>query len=451
MHSPRKRALPVHHVMVISHYWYPENGVPQRRWQWLSGLLTDASYRVTAIAPPPHYLRNVSTNKWWNSLRSSRNRGPESGPQGERIVRASFIPVNHSLTSKSLNQLWSALSTVRIAVGQRVRGTMERPDVVVGTVPAIPTAVAAFMVAKIWRAPLVIDLRDAWPELLDTSESWNAATGTTSRRERLLSGLPMRLVKGVVTRALNSVFKAADALIVTSEQHRQDLVARFHAPAHSVVTVRNVFPPATMPETPAAPDHARGEKPGAHLHVLYAGTIGRAQNLSNAVHAAHLAAREGVHITLRMIGAGAAKQEIMKEAGELGVDVEMLGRVTPDQLHEHYAWADTALVHLTDWPPLRKAVPSKTFELMALGMHITGVVAGEAADLIEDLGAGAVVAPESPEDLARTWACLAQDRSLLAVDERAAAWVEDEYAHRGPARFLQLIGDVIGAKGRVRG
>ncbi|WP_311475469.1 glycosyltransferase family 4 protein [uncultured Corynebacterium sp.] len=437
--------------MVISHYWYPENGVPQRRWQWLTGLLVDEGYSVTAIAPPPHYLRNISTKRWWQSLHSTKNRGPETGPQGEKIDRASFIPASHSLTSKSLNQLWSAISTIRIAATQRAFRQKPRPDLVIGTVPAIPTAVASYAVAKVWKSPLVIDLRDAWPELLETSDSWNAATGAVSRREKLLSGLPMTVMKRLATWTLNRIFASAEAIIVTSEQHRFDLIDALNTTPERVVTVRNVFPPeipllsATQSSLSGRTEEDRTPESTKFLHVLYAGTIGRAQNLSNAVIAAHLAKQRGVHIKLRLIGAGAAKQEVVKLAQELGVDVEVFGRVPPDQLQQHYVWADTALVHLTDWPPLSKAVPSKTFELMALGIHITGVVSGEAAQLIDELGAGSVVSPENPRLLAETWTTLARDRSLLNPDAQAAAWVEEELSQTGPTQFLRLVEEVINA------
>ena len=437
--------------MVISHYWYPENGVPQRRWQWLAGLLADEEFNVSAIVPPPHYLRTISKGRWWRSLRSTKNRGPDTGPQGERIIRASFIPASHSLTSKSLNQLWSAISTIRIAIFQRTFRQLPRPNVVIGTVPAIPTAVAACVVAKIWRSPLIIDLRDAWPELLETSESWNAATGTVSRREQLLSGLPMTIMKRVATWTLNRIFDSAEAIIVTSEQHRIDLLNSSHRTPDSVVTVRNVFPPE-IPHVPSAKSSfshdlaiGYGAERTNSLNVLYAGTIGRAQNLSNAVIAAHLAEQYGVQVKLRLIGAGAAKQEVVKLAQQLGVDVEIFGRVPPNQLLQHYMWADSALVHLTDWPPLSKAVPSKTFELMSLGIHITGVVSGEAARLINELGAGSVVPPEHPQLLAQTWSVLAKEPTHRAPDPRAAAWVEEEFKETGPTRFLGLIRSVINA------
>lgn len=65
-----------------------------------------------------------------------------------------------------------------------------------------------------------------------------------------------------------------------------------------------------------------------------------------------------------------------------------------------YEWADTALVHLTDWEPLDKAVSSKTYELMSVGIHISGVVKSETARIIKLFEAGDTVSPENPHELA---------------------------------------------------
>src|SRR5699024_10578301 len=139
-----------------------------------------------------------------------------------------------------------------------------------------------------------------------------------------------------------------------------------------IALVRNVFPEEVERNV------SKGEKRALRkINVLYAGTLGRAQNLSNAIRAAAIAEKEGYDVDLRFVGAGAARQELVRVAKELGINVEFSSRIAAEDLNEHYAWADTALVHLTDWPPLEQAVPSKTYELMSCGIHVCAVAAGE--------------------------------------------------------------------------
>lgn len=433
-------------IMILSHYWHPENGVPQRRWQWLTELLQKHGDQVIAITPPPHYVRKLPPFSWVRSFFASFRPTIREGSVGEQKLNTSFVPASHSLTSKSVNQVWAALSSIRIAIQLRTKKSFPPPDVVIGTVPAIPTALASYATARVWDAPHILDLRDAWPELLEASENWNAAIGAPSLRERLLAGSPLKLAKFIATVSLNHIIKQSDAVVVTTDQHRNDLIKRYTLSHDRVITVRNVFPPA-LPEIdcPSSSLHHEVDRtPQKTLNVLYAGTVGRAQNLSNAVKAAQIARTDGIDIRLRIIGAGAAKRQLAIDSSQLNVPLEILGKVTPSELQDHYAWADTALVHLTDWPALEKAVPSKTFELMALGIHISGVVCGEAATLIDSLGAGHVVAPEHPELLAALWKTLASDRTLLNVDSQAREWVRQEYLFRGPQRFLGLIENIVG-------
>ena len=97
-------------------------------------------------------------------------------------------------------------------------------------------------------------------------------------------------------------------------------------------------------------------------------------------------------------------------------------------------------MHLTDWKPLDWTVPSKTFELMELGIHISGVLSGESAELVTQLEAGDVVPPERPEELARLWKSLAEDRTKLQVSEDGRQWVKEQRDKYAPQALLDVLG-----------
>lgn len=46
-------------ILIVSQYWYLENGVPQRKWMWLTKILVDAGHEMSGIALLPHYERQV--------------------------------------------------------------------------------------------------------------------------------------------------------------------------------------------------------------------------------------------------------------------------------------------------------------------------------------------------------------------------------------------------------
>lgn len=426
-------------ILVISQYWAPENGVPQRRWSWLTRTLVEAGHEVCVLSPPPHYLRDQSFSEWSKSRFARQKNVVEKGDAGETIIRSGYLPGGMSITKKVVNQASVALGSLKKVVEREGPVRSFSPDIVIGTVPALPTALVTFVAAKRVGAPYIIDLRDAWPELLEYSGQWNAAVGEASLRQKILSKGPLQLVLFITQRVLRMVYSRADAILVTSECLGERLrEEKTHAT--DVTTIRNVFPPETKVARPA-----RGDTEKTNLNVLYAGTLGRAQNLENALHAAKLAGNAGVEVNLRFVGAGAARNELQRTARDLGVNAEFLTRRGAGDLAEHYLWADTALVHLTDWEPLQRAVPSKTYELIDQQLHISGVVAGETARLITALMVGDVVPPEQPEALARLWCALVKDPSQLQIGETGIQWLSRERDKVAPKTLLDCVNRVKGS------
>lgn len=425
-------------ILIISQYWAPENNIPARRWEWLAGLLTNAGYEVTVVAPPPLYQRNMSVKQWWKEQRKFSKRYPEEGNSGETIYRSPFFPAGLSLTQRAIAQAVVALGSILTFI-KRTGGLRNyKPDLVIGTVPAIPTAAAAFILAKKFDVPYAIDLRDAWPDLLDEVGNWNKVTGVVSFRERILRHGPFHILSGLTRSMLYSALRNADSILVTSSylanelKNRDAIKKRGQAPV--IKTVRNVFPVKSRHRKNFA---HRGKKPA--LNILYAGTLGRAQNLENALRAVEIARARGVDLTLRLVGTGVAREALVQYRDIHNLPVEIWPTHAAGDLSEHYEWADTALVHLTDWEALKQAVPSKTYELMELGIHICGVVEGETADLIISLGAGHVVEPEEPERLADLWQEIAKNRTILDVSPQAAEWVIEQREKCTPRKFLATI------------
>lgn len=422
-------------ILILSQYWYPENGVPQRRWSWLSKLLVQAGHEVTVVAPPPHYARHIPFRMWLQE-RKQDHFSNDFGPSGERIVRSGYLPAGRSLTSRALNQGFVSLGMASAAMSRKGQLRTYRPDLVIGTVPAIPTAFVTPLLAKWFGCPYVIDLRDAWPDLLVERAQWNEGTGDRSIREQILSRGPVQLLSSVTERLLYRSFRLAVGIIVTSSALEKHLVKRsqFKGKTPQTATIRNVFPPKT---NYCATD--KSNRPSGTLRVLYAGTFGRAQKLSNALQAVALAAAQGVDIRLRLVGAGAALPELRRMLEVEDIPVEIISRIPAEELYGHYDWADTALVHLTNWDALERTVPSKAYELMASGIHITGVVAGEVAGLITELEAGEVIPPEDPEALAAAWIALATDRSRLAVSEKGRQWVRQQRDVAAPTALMSFL------------
>lgn len=425
-------------ILVLSQYWTPENGVPQRRWSWLSKILVQAGHDVLVIAPPPHYERRLELQHWFSRKNIFGADEIETGESGEKILRSGFFPAGPSLTNRILNQASVAFSMLLMQATKRASIKHFDPDLVIGTVPALPTAMVTRIIAKQLRTPYIIDLRDAWPDLLKEKGDWNSGTGKRSVREIVLTKGPFQLMTALTGCAINYVLRHADGIVTTSQDLTEHLEAedreRCGAFVRPIRTVRNVFPPKSE-----FISSDKGQRRSSALNVLYAGTVGRAQKIDNAVKAVKIAQDRGYDINFRIVGDGATWHATKETIEAIGINATIEHRVPAKDLQNIYEWADTALVHLTNWEPLNRTVPSKTYELMSLGVHTTAVVQGEAARLVEELGAGVVVPPETPEALANAWAMLIDDRSKLTVSPSGREWVIEQRDGVVPEAFLNII------------
>lgn len=130
---------------------------------------------------------------------------------------------------------------------------------------------------------------------------------------------------------------------------------------------------------------------------------------------------------MRIAGGGAHLDSVMSLAEEKKLPIKFLGRIPFEAMMHHYEWADTALVHLQSWTPMKYTIPSKLFEAMQVGKHISAAVSGEAAEIVLSSGAGDVVTPMCPEELAQLWFDLCADRTRLDVAGRGEAWFESDH------------------------
>lgn len=409
-------------ILLVSHYYAPENNAPQRRWSALAPLLRAHGHELVVFAPPPHYPGGTLDDPHGEHAVGSRS----TGVHGETVYRVRFREHGPGLRSRSADQAVAALDTVRSAL-VRLRRRADRPDVVVSTAPGLPSIAAGWALSLAWRVPHVIEMRDAWPDLIHASGMLHDGRRTVSRRRRVATHAADRTVTWLQRRA--------DAVVATTDTFAEVLRARG---MRTVAVIRNGAPVDAVP----ALERPRDE---GGLHVLYVGTVGRSQGLETAVQAAAAARALGIDVRLRIVGGGALHTELRALAESLGAPVDFVGRVLADKVPAHYVWADTVLVSLRDWPPFAWTVPSKLYEALAVGRHISAAVAGEAAHLVSGTGAGTVVPPGDVDSLVRLWGELAADRSLLQTPPTGREWA---LANAGftelAAGYDTLLREVVG-------
>lgn len=414
--------------MIIAQQWEPDEGTPQRRWAWLTKTLVDAGHCVEVVTPAPHYPTGRLTSDDPNVQPGAVARGRN----GERIWRTKFREHSQLLFSRVLSQ--GATAYYGILVSSALTKKLN-PDVILTTAPPIPAVHTAAIVAGLHRVPLIIDLRDVWPDLLKYMQQWRDSTVRRGLVPFLKDTL-FQVAAAAGCASLSFILDRASGIITTAPSFAERLRTEGHP---NTISIRNVGIRRNIHLSAHKDDDRKT------LRVLYAGTIGRAQGLNNVLRAASRVKDAGVDIELRFVGTGAHAKTLEENARTRELSAEFFGRIPFDEVMEHYRWADTVLVHLEDWKPFEYTVPSKLYEVLEIGRHISASVPGETARIINETRTGSVAKPMDPDDLARTWIELAHNRHMLDVGDRGLQWLQqhgdiDQNAHKF-VRFIERIAE----------
>ena len=154
-------------ILLLTHYWAPEVGAPQRRWNRLAEALISRGHELAVLAPAPHYPGGRLLPGGAAHVAGSIRRDVT----GAMVHRTIFRPYSSGVCGRGTDQMVAAADSVRLGVA-RFRGG-NRPDVILGSVPGLPTLPAALAVGRVLHRPVVVELRDAWPDLLLSAAQWS--------------------------------------------------------------------------------------------------------------------------------------------------------------------------------------------------------------------------------------------------------------------------------------
>jgi glycosyltransferase involved in cell wall biosynthesis len=374
-------------IIIVTHYFPPEIGAPQARLSGLAAAWAADGDDVTVLTGMPNHPTGVVPAEYRGAIRRREQR------DGYRVLRTwLYATPNEGMARKTIGHLSFMVSSVLL--GGRASGPAE---VVVVSSPTFFSIGSGWVLARLKRARLVVEVRDLWPAIFTE-----------------LGVLTNRWVIRFLERLELAAYAAADEIVVVSDGFRDNLIGR-GVPPGKVHTIRNgaaleKFDPGTVPDS-AIREHL-GAAPGNCL-VLYAGTHGISHSLPAIASAAARLSDRQIHFAF--VGEGADKPRLATAVAELGLaNVTLLPGVSHEEVPGLLAAADICLVPLRDVPLFATFIPSKIFEYLAAGKAVIGSVRGEAAQILNEAGA-VVVPPEDDAALANAIRDLAADPQRRAV------------------------------------
>ena len=337
-------------------------------------------------------------------------------------VRLSRVPSTSFERSKFAARASNYITYLGNALLRSLRGP--RPDVVLCMTDPPIIADIALMVARRYRAPLVVISQDVFPEI-------------AVQLKRLENPALMRLLRSLVSLYL----RRADRVVAIGDTMKKRLEEKGARPER-VRVIPNWVDTKRLRPAEDCNEWATGVGLDGKFVVMHSGNVGHAQDLDSLIRSATFL-RDLDDLRIAIIGMGARHAELVALSQQLEVDqVRFLYYQSRDVLPNSLSAANVHVVGLASGLA-GYVVPSRLYGILAVARPV--IVAADAesetARVVEDAGCGLVVPPGRPELLARAIRDAHDGKyDLEAMGARGREWVERE-ADRSVAvrRYRDLL------------
>lgn len=333
-------------------------------------------------------------------------------------------------------QHWWAGAAVRAAVHLARSGPI---DAVISTSPPHSVHRAAATIARRLTIPWIADLRDP------ITDNFTYQPRSSAEHERWKA-----LEREIVARA--------SAVVVTCDDFRGRLIARFGR-GDSIHVIPNGYDETGGAIHAACPGSSRDSKSdparSETLCITSVGSFYREQSVElmrSALHQVNAGSSEPL-VRWRIIGSVSAQQQAFFKPGDARF-VEQIGYVPHGEALDSMSRADLLFLMTPANAGGALCIPAKTFEYLALGRHVLGVVhAGTHLErILRQAGNTTIVlhGEDTSEALAEALrACRARHLAGRLESARDAAFVS-RFTRRAVARQFSSLLDALTARSRAR-
>lgn len=353
-------------LLLFSYWYYPE---PVLKPHDLAKELVKRGHQVTVITGFPNYPTGNIYPEYRMKIRQRQL------IDNVNVIR---IPFFIDRSNSGLRRIISYLSYAFSALGI---GTisLKKPDIIWNYQIGLP----GIILGALYRVPVVHEIQDLWPDW-----SQKGKMGVQGHMYKILEAEE------------HFVYNNADRITTISKGFKNRIIDKGIDEKKISIISNWANDQLQSPPIPD-PELANIEGFANYYNIMYVGNIGTAQGLQYIINAAMLL-REIKKIKFTFIGDGVERDKLEKYAKEKRLtNLQFLGSRPLEQIPEYLAHADIVLLPLRDDPAYNITIPSKTYTYLSAGKPIIVAAKGDVADLITEIGAGIICAPDNPEELAK--------------------------------------------------
>lgn len=350
-------------ICLLTEYFPPEPGAGSTRAYEHAKVWKNLGVDVLILTCMPHYPTGIIPDKYKNKILVK-----------EKIDNIDIIRTfTYAAASKGLIKRSIAYFTFMISSVIQGISSLKNMDYIIATSPPFSIGISGWILSKLKRIPLIFEVRDMWPDSL-------------IQLEQLKNKYLIRLLEFSEKKIYSSskyIVSVTDSYCSLIEQKGVDR-SKIKVIKNGVDT--NFFKPIQKSENLLLLHNLSEKK-----IVSYFGNFGLSQPIGLIIELAKLfKSNNKIHFLL--IGDGERREQILNKIEEYKLNnVSILKTVNKNDLLRYYSISDLMMVPLKNIPLFKTVIPSKIFEIMAVGKPIVFNVDGEARKIVEEANAGVYV------------------------------------------------------------
>lgn len=403
--------------------WFPPES-PSLASSTMARALADRGHQVDVITGFPNYPHGALYPGY--SLRPYMRESID----GITVHRGPLYP---SHDDNPIRRMANYLSFSLGAVPTSYR--IPEPDVWLTNSTPVTVSLPSVLHRATRKTPHAQIIQDLWPDSL-------VGTG-------IVGDKPARLMSAVLTPACTMSYALTDSIGVISPGMADLLASRGVARSKLEFIPNGIDAAHLCPSLePSAELKAELGLPAGRI-FMYAGNLGRLQNLHNLI-AAFARVPEAY---LVLVGSGIEERALQSAASGVP-NVRMIPRQPLQEIGRYIAAADVQIVSLTDTPLLRVTMPGKVQAALAAGRPVLAHAAGDAASVITSNRVGVAADPTDPAAAAEAIRSMVSCTlgELAAMGAAARKVYDAEYSPAAVSSRLEefLLGAIEKAPARRR-
>ena len=306
---------------------------------------------------------------------------------GIEVIRVwSYMSPNIGLTKRLLDH-------ISFSVSSFIVGLFQKADIIIATSPQFFTTWTAFILNKIKRTPWIFELRDIWPESIQS-----------------VGIIKYKKIIDILEKIELGLYKDSSSVVAVTDAFKHNLIDRgIDRDKISVITNGSNIELFHLREKNMELLEKLNLKD--KFIIGYIGTHGMAHSLDFIVKSISKIDDDSIHFLF--IGDGAMKVIIQALAKELNLkNITFLDPIAKDEVPKYLSIVDVSLVPLRKTDTFKSVIPSKIFEASAMRKPILLGVEGHAKEIIDRYGAGVSYEPENEKDFIDKVYLLKNDKDL---------------------------------------